>query len=258
MTAPLIALLSALTEGIGPLAFAVFLRIGAAMALMPGFGEAAVPIRVRLGLTLAFSLAVLPIVAAGHATTFRFHPVLFLSEPVIGLAFGAFLRLGVIILQVAGAVAGQSTSLSQVFAGAASPDPLPAFGNLLLIAGLALAMTAGLHVKVVLYLAASYDMMPMGQFPSASDLATWGAAAIARAFATGVTLAAPFIIVAVIYNVALGAVNKAMPQLMVAFVGAPAITFGGLLLLVAVSPFLLQLWLDTLDAMLAGPVTWAG
>jgi len=43
-------------------AFVVFLRVGAAMALFPAFGERSVPERVRLARGLAFTLVILPAV----------------------------------------------------------------------------------------------------------------------------------------------------------------------------------------------------
>ena len=53
------------------------------------------------------------------------------------------------------------------------------------------------------------------------DVAEWGVARVGAAFALALGLAAPFVIAAVLYNLALGVINKAMPQLMVALVGAP-------------------------------------
>ena len=80
-------------------------------------------------------------------------------------------------------------------------------------------------------MARSYEILPMGLPIPAADLAAWGTARVAQAFALGFSLAAPFVIAAFAYNLALGAINRAMPSLMVAFIGAPAITAGGLLLL---------------------------
>jgi len=45
-----------------------------------------------------------------------------------------------------------------------------------------------------------------------------------------------------------------MPQLMVAFVGAPAITAGGMILLFISLPILLPIWLQRFDAVLAAPL----
>jgi flagellar biosynthetic protein FliR len=44
-----------------------------------------------------------------------------------------------------------------------------------------------------------------------------------------------------------------MPQLMVAFVGAPVITLGGLVLLALSAPLMLGAWLRALDGFLAMP-----
>jgi flagellar biosynthesis protein FliR len=234
--------------------FAVFLRVGAAMALMPGFGEQAVPVRVRLLLGIAFTLIVWPLAGPALPTDLQtIHPIFFVTEAVAGLAMGIFFRLFVMVLQLAGMMAAQATSLSQIFGGGATPDPMPAFGNLLVIGGLALAMISGLHIKLALALAQSYSVMPLGAFPTRSDLADWGVSGVTQAFNLAFSLASPFIIASVIYNVALGAINRAMPQLMVAFVGAPAITFGGLVLLAITAPAMLVLWLQKFDIGLSAP-----
>ena len=169
---------------------------------------------------------------------------------IAGLAIGITLRLMVLVLQTAGTIAANVTSLSQILGGA-SVDPQPALAHILVVAGLALAAMAGLHVKVAEALILSYDLFVPGRMILSDGFAAWGTAQIAHAFALAFTLSAPFLIVAVIYNLALGAINKAMPQLMVAFVGAPAITMAALVLMMLSAPFLLGLWRDTFDRVLS-------
>lgn len=249
----LIATLTELT-GLGQAAlwsaFLVFLRVGAVMALLPAFGEQVVPQRVRLVLTLAFTAVVLPLMA-DRLPTDGFVVPLF-AEVVAGLALGIGLRLFVMALQIAGTIAAQAASLSQLFGGA-GPEPQPAIANLLVLAGLALAVATGLHLRAVEAMILSYDFLPPGRLPGAADLADWGLRQVVRAFSLGFTLAAPFVIASLIYNVALGVINRAMPQLMVAFVGAPALTFGGLLLLAVTTPMALALWVQAFQAHLAAP-----
>lgn len=233
--------------------FVVFLRVGAAMALLPAFGEQAVPARVRLVLAFAFTLVVLPAVAGDVAQAAEGGlPFLLLTETVAGLALGLALRLFVLVLQMAGAMAAQATSLSKAFGGA-TPDPQPAIGHLLVIAGLALAVLSGLHVRIAEALIGSYSVLPPDELPGAAALGEWGVARVAAAFALAFTLAAPFTIAAFIYNLALGVIDRAMPQLMVSFVGAPALTAGGLVLLLLTLPVLLGLWSDGFNAFLADP-----
>ncbi|MEZ5746246.1 MAG: flagellar biosynthetic protein FliR [Paracoccaceae bacterium] len=234
--------------------FLVFLRIGAAMAALPAFGEQSVPMRVRLVLALAFTAIVAPSVSADVAPLSE-HPrvvmVCLASETMIGLMLGLVLRLFVHALEIAGTLAAQSTSLSQLFG--AGGEPMPTMSHLFVAGGLALAVMSGLHTRLAEVLILSYSALPPGAFPDTGLIRGWGLGNIARAFALAFSLAAPFIISALIYNVALGVINRAMPQLMVAFVGAPALTAGALLLLAVAAPLGLALWIGTFDAFLADP-----
>ena len=251
-----IARLLGLGQDAVAIGFAVFLRIGAAMALLPGFGERSVPLRVRLGLGLAFTLVVAPAVAgpvqAALATAGAF-PGLWLTEPVIGLSMGLSLRLLLWVLQIAGTIAAQSTSLAQAFA-AAGAEPAPVVGQMLVTAGLALAVTLGLHWRLAAAMIDSYRSFPPGVITGgAGDLAQWIVGRVDAAFSLAFTLALPFACAALIYNVALGIINRAMPQLMVVFVGVPALTAGGLVMLLLAVPIMLTVWSRALQAVLAAP-----
>jgi flagellar biosynthetic protein FliR len=234
----------------------VFLRVGAAMALLPGFSESFIPVRVRLGLALAFTAVVAPAVA-DRLPPFPQSPggliAIIGSETISGLALGFSLRLFIWLLHTAGSIAAQSTSLSQLLGGAI-PEPQPAMARLMIMAGLALAAILGLHIRIAEALILSYDPLPAGVFPVAGDLSQWSVDRVASMFSLAFSFAAPFVIASLIYNVALGVINRAMPQLMVAFVGAPAITAGGLILLFVVLPLVLPLWHQHFAAQLAQPL----
>jgi len=234
----------------------VFTRVAGVVGLLPGFGEQIVPARVRLGVAVAFAMVVWPMLAPALTATDPARPLLLmlLIEAVIGLMLGIAIRLMVLALQLAGSIAAQSTALAQIFGAGVTPDPMPAIGSILMLAGVTLAVASGLHVKAAIAMARSYEILPMGLPVPAADVAAWGTARVAEAFALGFSLAAPFVIAGFAYNLALGAINRAMPQLMVAFIGAPAITAGGLLLLLLASPVLLHFWGRQLDLTLADPL----
>lgn len=239
-------------EGQATLAFAVFLRMSAFFSVMPGFGERSVPVRIKLGLGLAMTMVVLPAVQPSAGLS---QPIMLIfTEIVTGLILGLALRLFILALQTAGAIAAQATSLSQLLGGNAA-EPMPAIGHVLVVAGLALAVMTGLHIKAAQFFVLSYDLVPVGQFPGPDLFSQWGVHRVARAFALAFSLAAPFVILSVIYNLALGAINRAMPQLMVAFVGAPLITAGGLVLLFLSAPLMLTAWLEAMDLFLAAPMS---
>lgn len=248
---------------------AVFVRVGAVAAMLPGFGERMVPTRIRLMAAIAFTALIWPAVTPGLAPASAapggFGPIgsspapplalgrLLLAEAAAGLALGIAIRFFVLALQLAGSMAAQATSVAQIFGGGATPDPMPAIGNVLTVAGIALALAGGLHIKVVVAIIESYRVLPFGVFPVAGDIAEWGVARAASAFSLAFSLAAPFVVAALLYNVALGAINRAMPQLMVALVGAPAITGGALFLLMTAGPVGLLHWAGELDVTLASP-----
>ena len=234
--------------------FVVFLRVGAVMALAPAFGEVMIPARVKLVLALAFTTIILPgaLPALSPAATALPTPVWLLAEVAIGLALGLSLRFFVFCLQMAGTIAAQSTSLSQLFGGSTG-EPQPAVGELLTMAGLALAAHLGLHVKLSEILLGSYQAFPPGAFPDADLLRRWSLSGATHALSLAFSIAAPFVIGGLVYNVALGAINRAMPQLMVSFVGAPALTLGGLALLMIALPAGLMVWNDAFSAFLVNP-----
>ncbi len=234
-----------------PAAVLVFLRVGAAMSLVPGFGEQWVPMRVRLALSVVFTMTTLPAVA-GRLSGLDLLPAGAI-EVAAGLILGIGLRLLIHCLQIAGAIAAQASSLAQLFGGA-GVEPQPAIGHLLTIAGLALAVAFGLHVKLAALLISSYDLFPPGLRPAANEAAGWGIAHVSRSFALAFSIAAPFVLASAVYNLALGAINRAMPQLMVSFVGAPALAAGGLILLaLAVAPAL-AIWREAVEVYLANPL----
>ncbi|MBL4872816.1 MAG: flagellar biosynthetic protein FliR [Rhodobacteraceae bacterium] len=235
-------------------AFLVFARVGAVTALLPGFGEQSIPMRIRLLVALAFTAIVWPVVSPIFNINLQAMPMLMLTESAIGIMIGISIRLIVMALQLAGSIAAQATSIAQVAGSGATPDPMPAIGNILVMAGLTLVLVSGLHVKAALAMIASYEIMPPGFFPTGRDAAEWGTAHVAAAFALAITLASPFIVMSFAYNIGLGAINRAMPSLMVSFIGAPAITAGAILMLLLSSPILLDFWNYNMDLVLANPL----
>lgn len=241
-------------------AIAVFTRVGAAVALLPGFGEITLPPRIKLAAALAFTAIIWPaapvppdFVDPSPALVFQ----TMTAEAVAGAMLGLSVRLLLMALQTAGTIAGQSTSIAQMFNGGLTAEMQPAFSNLLTLAGVALAFALGMPAHVAAALIGSYDVLPFGVFPLAEDVALWGVDRVGGAFAIAVALSAPFIVAALAYNVALGAINKAMPQLMVAMVGAPAITLGSIALMALAAPTLLQVWADHLLATMTAPLAAA-
>jgi flagellar biosynthetic protein FliR len=234
--------------------FVVFLRVGAMVALLPAFGEQAVPARVRVAAALALTFVTAPALAPAIGpppAAMSAMAAILMAEVVTGLLFGLLLRLMVMALSTAGALIAQGLSLAQMFGAGPAAEPMPVFSHLLVGAGLALAAVLGLHMQAVGYVLGSYDAIPFAMGTSGGAALDTAARAIAASFGTAISLAAPFLIAALVYNLAIGAINRAMPQLMVTFIGAPALTAGGLALLVIAVPVALSHWADLFAGQIA-------
>ncbi|WP_194097581.1 flagellar biosynthetic protein FliR [Marivivens aquimaris] len=226
-------------------------RIGACIALAPAFGEMTLPVRIRLGIALAYTVMLWPIVPIPAEQTLNQEIIAIIVEALNGLFWGILLRLVVIALETAGTIIGQSMSLSQLFGNTAGAEPLPVAGQILRVAGLALACALGLHVKLAAYLIATYQIAPVGDLISAANMMQAGLETISSTFALAFSLAAPFVIGALLYNLTIGFMNRAMPQFILTIVGAPVSMLGGIFLLIVMAPLILGLWIEALDRMLA-------
>lgn len=233
----------------------IFFRVSAAISVLPIFGERSVPIRIKLAISLCLTVVVATPVQTFFSVTYNdFRGFIWLasSETVTGLILGISIRMFVFALQTAGSIAAQSTSLAQLLGNPAA-DPLPAIGHILTLAGLTLLLILGFHTKIAVFFINSYQIFEIGLFPAPEIIGAWGINQVSTAFALAFQLSAPFILVSLIYNLTLGVINKAMPQLMVAFVGAPLITWGALALLMLTSGLLLSVWAQQIDTFIVNP-----
>ena len=73
---------------------------------------------------------------------------------------------------------------------------------------------------------------------------------IYAAFAFAICSHGPFVAMNLLYNVCLGFINKAMPQMMVAFVGAPFLVGAGMFLLAVSIGAMLMVWQDQLTRLI--------
>src|SRR6195256_3810954 len=92
----------------------VFARIGAMVMLLPGFGEANIPVRIKLAIALLLTLIILPLHRAAYQIDMQSVTallILMFHEIVIGVVLGATARVTLSALQVAGSVIAQQLGL---------------------------------------------------------------------------------------------------------------------------------------------------
>lgn len=232
---------------------AIFTRLSALVFFLPGLGEKAIPVRVRLAAAMALTLILYPAVGA-HATppqTVSQTALMIAAEAVVGALIGFSIRIAVYTIQTAGSIASQSLSLAQLFSSGLEQQPEPAIATLLTMSAVVIAVVTGLHFEAVNALVISFKQLPLGTFPGAGETGEWAAGRAALSFGAALSLALPFVMLGFIYNLAIGAANRAMPQLMVAFVGVPAVTLAGLVLLAMSAPVVLHAWLIHQNAVIS-------
>lgn len=234
----------------------VMARIGAAVALLPGLGEPEPPPMLRMGLGFAIALLLLPGIAplvppmpeAGVTAG-----LMVAAEVITGLWLGWLARLLVLALPIA----GQFISYMLGIANVLQPDPIlggqatPIARLFALAAPLAILVT-GLYALPLAALAGSYRLIQPGALLPAADTAETAMHAASTAFSLAVRLASPFLLVAIVWNVAIGLLARLVPRLQIYFVAMPAQILGGLLLLAILSAALLSAWLMALRAGFTG------
>jgi flagellar biosynthetic protein FliR len=235
----------------------VFARVAAALFLVPGLGERGIPLRVRLGAALAITFLLAPLVRPllpGAPSDLPGLAAMLGAEAMAGLAIGLGFRLIVFVLQLAGTTAAFHLSISHIFGSPVGAAPEPTLATFLALGGIVIAMAAGLHVELVAAFARLYEVLPFGRFPDPGALAELSVARTAEVFALGIALAFPFIAISFAYNLALGALSRAMPQLLVALIGVPLLIGLGLVTLWLTLPMIYNRWSDAAGAIFANPL----
>lgn len=220
---------------------AVLARMSAIVFLAPGFGDMAIPVRVRLMIAIALVIVVAPTQAVGEANVSlaRLASVLG-AEAANGLIIGMSLRSIIFILKISGELIAQHMSLNQLFGVGISNDQESVLSTILVMACLAAAASAGVHVQIAALAVRTYEIFPAGAWPIGAEVGAWSAEKAARVFDLAFSLALPFVLLGLAYSLALAAASRAMPQLSAVFVGAPAALFAGMILFAATAPVIVK------------------
>ncbi|MFP4126678.1 MAG: flagellar biosynthetic protein FliR [Alphaproteobacteria bacterium] len=203
----------------------VFARLGAALMILPVFGEGYVLARARLVVALALAVLLTPVLRSSLPPVDGFDARfagLVVGEVVHGLFIGSFVRLGIMALHIAGtAFAMQMGFWAATFFNPMAGAQTPVTGNLLTAAGLMMLLVLDGHHAMLAGLVTSYEVLPPGAGPAAGDMAAGMARGSADAVVLGVQMAMPITVVAVLLYAVLGMMNRLVPSLQVLFVAMP-------------------------------------
>ncbi|WP_193180000.1 flagellar biosynthetic protein FliR [Nisaea sediminum] len=212
----------------------VLARVGGTVMLIPGIGETFVPVQFRMILAIGLSVVVAPLVG----NTIPFAPTapelvrLLFIELVIGLYFGIVARIVLLSLDTAGQVIAMNTGLAnaQIFNPAlATQGSLPGF--FLLNVATLLLLISDLHHLLIRAMIDSYTLFPPGTALPAADFADAISRIIANSFEIAIQIAAPFLVLGLLFYVVMGIMARLMPQLQIFFVALPVQVMMGLVIL---------------------------
>ncbi|HEV7253119.1 MAG TPA: flagellar biosynthetic protein FliR [Mesorhizobium sp.] len=238
--------------------FLAFCRVGACFMLLPGLSSARVPLPVRLFVALAVSFALfahlsdLILPHAGDSSPARLLPLI-AGELALGALIGLLARLYVLALQfIASAIA-----MLVGYGGVAGPsieesEPQAALASLITFSALLLLFVFDFHHEVVAALVRSYEVAPVGEALSARSALIDLADTLREAFLIALRLGSPFVAYAILVNLAVGFINKLVPQIPVYFISQPFVIAGGLILLYFGASTFLSLFADGFGAISLG------
>jgi flagellar biosynthetic protein FliR len=202
----------------------VLARVGPLFLLAPVLSSGLLPGRAKFVVAAGLSLALTPIAAAGLkvpddpfvlASTFA-------QEAGVGIAFALALAV------IAAAVQAGASMLDTLvgFSFGALVDPVTGVNGAVLgrvytiFATMIFVLSGGVRL-MVMGLARSYDVVPLGSFPEPAALGKLAVAGLAAIPVIGIELVGPVILAVVVADSAFGLVSRAVPQMNVFVIGLP-------------------------------------
>lgn len=215
----------------------IFTRLAGTVMLMPGFGEAFAPARVRLMFAILLTIVAAPMIeplVPPEPKSLIGLFVLLGGELLVGVYIGLLSRIMLLTLDTAGRFISTSVGMAnaQIFnPSIANQASIP--GLLLTTMGIMVLFATNLHHTLILAVIDSYTLFPIGNPMPSGDTALVISRMVADSFTLALQLSAPFIVLSLVFFMALGILARLMPQLQIFFVGLPIQLAGGMFLFAA-------------------------
>jgi flagellar biosynthetic protein FliR len=222
------------------------------MALLPGVGETAAPAIVRIGLALSITILLLPelqpmmppVPDAGLSMG-----LMVAGEVITGLWFGWVARMIVLALPICAQFIGYLIGLSSVL----QPDTelgaqSGALGTLFQMAAPVVLLASGLYRLPLIALNGLFRLIPPGHMLPAADSTQIAIHAVGTGFSLALQLASPFVVVGIVWHVAIGLIGRIVSRMQIYFVSMPGQIMVGLGLLLIIGGTIILAWRDGTQA----------
>ena len=217
--------------------FLIFCRIGSCLMLLPGYSSVNIPAQIRLFVAFALSIAISPgllpqIVPVVGAASDSVRLELIMGEILNGAMIGLLGRVFILALQFAANFMAFAVGMGQsIGVPIDESEPVPALVSLITMTATVMIFSLNLHAEIIHAVIASYLTLPvaLGFSPRTGLVALTDN--LDETFRLCLRIASPFVVYAVVVNLAIGLANKMTPQIPVYFISLPFVLAGGLFLL---------------------------
>ncbi len=203
-------------------------RMLVAFSVIPLFVGNSIPRYIQAAFVVSLSLALLPMAIADEETagiTMTAVPVYVVKEAGIGLVLGLLAAVGFWAMYAAGAIIGYQAALGM----ATAPDPFTGqpqslMANVLMQLFIALFLFTGGLLSFIGMLFESFRLWPLTSMtPLVGNVAVFeaGVGVLVQMFVLAVKVAAPFVILMLLIELALGLLARFAPQLNVFLLALP-------------------------------------
>jgi len=221
-----------------------FARISAIVAVAPIFGTRIVPARVKIGLILALTIIVVPLLPpADFIEPFSLHGILnVMTQILVGVMLGFMLRMVFSAVESGGQVIGMTMGLG--FAQMNDPANgviVPVISQFYVVLATLVFLALNGHLILIEVLVDSFRTIPIDVLNVGTtgiwELLSWAA----WIFKGAVLIALPTVTALLLVNISFGVMMRAAPQLNIFAVGFPVtLTLGFVFMLVSLPVFVPQ------------------
>ncbi|NBO37479.1 type III secretion protein [bacterium] len=204
-----------------PFAVMMFLRIVSILFFMPIFGENTIPGRVRLLLGLTMSLCIWPLVEGHiHASPgfLQWSPLTLAIATLREVFFGFSVGFAAKTLIFAASIGSHIVGVNMGFQTATLFSPQlgnqeSAFSSLKIWLVTILILVFNIHHVFIQGIVSSFTTIPLAAEADAKVLLNVIMQTITSSFAIGIRIAGPLLLIQTATTIALGLLNRALPQL---------------------------------------------
>lgn len=226
----------------------IFLRIGTAIMLMPGFMSSYINPSLRLGIALGLTIILVPVLNDSlpmPSENFAINARTLMFEITYGVFLAIFMQILFSALGLAGNISGQAIGFSnaQMFDPTFQTQSL-VIDSFLSIVALTVVFLTDTHHLMLSAVIDSYQLFPVSSTLPVADFANSLSETLNKSFTIGFKLGSPFVAFTIVFYVGMGLVSRLMPQLNIFFLSLPLQIYLGLGLLFLTIPVIIMWFIE--------------